>query len=137
MKETIFSGICVFAFLIIIIYIIYNLINVKIKEGMQPNLNFNLESSDIGITDKSDIFASKIKSTIIKLQDKLLINKYKQNYEKIILNIDDLINTLMLEKLLSININNDEKMLETLNHINSLSEGKKNLNTILKFVDTQ
>jgi hypothetical protein len=139
MKETIFSVICIFAFLLVIIYVIYNLINVKIKEGMETEINSNLQiiNKDTGHTDKSDLFASKIKSTNIKLQDKLLISKYKQNYEKIILNIDDLINTLMLDKLLSININHKSKMMETLQEINSLSESKVNLNTIIKFVDSQ
>ena len=137
MKETIFSGICVFAFLIVLIYVIYNLINVKIKEGMNTNLNLKLDTKDTGLTDKADIFASKIKSTNIKLQDKLLIHKYKQNYEKIILNIDDLINKLMLEKILYINIHHKNKMMETLEEINTLSESKNNLNTIIKFVDSQ
>jgi hypothetical protein len=133
MKETIFSVICIFAFLLIIIYVIYKLINVKIKEGM-TDLNVNL--INVGISDKSDIFASKIKSTNIKLQDKLLINKYKQNYEKIILNLDDLINSIMLEKVLSININQKDEMMKTLRDINSLTESKNNLNTIIKFVDS-
>ena len=137
MKETIFSVICVFAFLLVIIYVIYYLINVKLTEGMTTGSNKDREGTDKGFTDKSDIFASKIKSTNIKLQDKLLINKYKQNYEKIILNMDDLINTLMLEKLLSININHKSKMIESLNEINLLAESKTNLNTIIKFVDTQ
>jgi hypothetical protein len=133
MKETIFSVICIFAFLLIIVYVIYKLINVKIKEGM-TDLNVNL--INVGISDKSDIFASKIKSTNIKLQDKLLINKYKQNYEKIILNLDDLINSIMLEKVLSININQKDEMMKTLRDINSLTESKNNLNTIIKFVDS-
>jgi hypothetical protein len=139
MKETIFSVICIFAFLLVIIYVLYNLINVKIKEGMETEFNSNIQiiNKDTGHTDKSDVFASKIKSTNIKLQDKLLLGKYKQNYEKIILNIDDLINTLMLDKLLSININHKSKMMETLQEINLLSESKVNLNTIIKFVDSQ
>lgn len=137
MKETIFSVISIFAILILIIYVIYNLINVKIKEGMKGNLIIDVKSDDNGVTDKADVFASKIKSTNIKKQDKLLINKYKQNYEEIILNMDDLINTLMLEKLLYINVNNKGEMMETLKDINSLSESKNNLNTIIKFVDSQ
>jgi hypothetical protein len=137
MKENIFSVISIFAILIVIIYVIYNLINVKIKEGMKGNLNIDLNSHDNGVTDKADVFASKIKSTNIKKQDKLLINKYKQNYEQIILNMDDLINTLMLEKLLYVNVNNKGEMMETLKDINSLSESKNNLNTIIKFVDSQ
>lgn len=139
MKETIFSGICVFAFLLIITYIIYNLINLKIKEGFSKTNKTDLKVNpkDTGITDKADLFTSKIKSTNIKLQDTLLIQKYKQNYENIILNMDDLINTLMLEKLLTININNKSNMMETLREINHLAESKNNLNTIIKFVDSQ
>lgn len=137
MKGPIFSVICVFAFLLVVIYVIYNLINVKIKEGleMDNNLKSLTSDKDTGLTNKSEAFATKIKTTNIKLQDKLLINKYKQNYEKVILNMDDLINTLMLEKLLSININHKSKMMATLDEINTLAESKNNLNTIIKFVD--
>lgn len=137
MKGPIFSVICVFAFLLLVIYVIYNLINVKIKEGleMDNNLKSLTSDKDTGLTNKSEAFATKIKTTNIKLQDKLLINKYKQNYEKVILNMDDLINTLMLEKLLSININHKSKMMATLDEINTLAESKNNLNTIIKFVD--
>lgn len=137
MKGPIFSVICVFAFLLLVIYVIYNLINVKIKEGleMDNNLKSITSDKDTGLTNKSEAFATKIKTTNIKLQDKLLINKYKQNYEKVILNMDDLINTLMLEKLLSININHKSKMMATLDEINTLAESKNNLNTIIKFVD--
>ena len=54
--------------------------------------------------------------------------------ETIILNLDDLVNNLMLETVLSIN---DQKPKESIDQLNSLFQSKAALNTVMKYLDSQ
>jgi hypothetical protein len=85
-----------------------------------------------GVAGDSKDFGAQIKDLVVKTQDKLLISKYRVDYEQVILNTDELVDTLMLQNLLTINLSNPYPALEK---ISTLNQTKLALNNIIKFVD--
>jgi hypothetical protein len=63
----------------------------------------------------------------------LLISKYRTDYENAILNLDDLISTMMAQTALSVNPSNPMASLEKLVQLNS---ARSALNGVMKFIDT-
>jgi len=126
-------------FIIAICFVAYQLFrNLDIKEGMTSNSSTNIvnnlsTSTSNGIAGNAESYAANIKSTTIKNQDMLLITKYRKDYENAILNMDDLINTMMLQTTLSVDTSNPMPSLEKLN---ALSSARTALNSVMKFVDS-
>ena len=85
-----------------------------------------------GVAGESKEFGAQIKDLVIKTQDKLLISKYRVDYEQVILNTDELVDTLMLQNLLTIDLSNPYPTLEK---ISTLNQTKLALNNIIKYVD--
>jgi hypothetical protein len=128
-------------FIIAICFVAYLLFrNLDFKEGMttdSPTSTSTSTSSSTtttanGIAGSAQNYAANIKSMTIKNQDVLLISKYRNDYENAILNLDDLINTMMLQTALSVNSSNPIASIEKLNQLNS---AKGALNSVMKFVD--
>jgi hypothetical protein len=112
--------------------------NLDFKEGMSSNSSTNIvnnlsTSTSNGIAGSAQNYAANIKSMTIKSQDSLLISKYRSDYENAILNLDDLINTMMLETALS--VKNTDPM-NSLNKLNELNSARGALNSVMKFVDS-
>lgn len=130
-----------------IAYMLFRNLNFNMKEGMTADPSGNLISSAVGSSSSSSSsassntgiaggaqnYAANIKSMVIKNQDVLLISKYRTDYENAILNLDDLINTMMLQTALSVSSTNPTKSLETLAQMNS---ARSALNSVMKFLDT-
>jgi len=132
-------------------YMLFRNLNFNLKEGMTTDASGNLISSAVdssgsttgstsastsgttGIAGGAQTYAANIKSMAIKNQDVLLITKYRTDYENAILNLDDLINTMMLQTALSINTSNPTASLEKLVQMNS---ARSALNSVMKFIDT-
>ena len=87
-----------------------------------------------GNAGSSEDFSKEIKAKFTKLQDQLLVSKYRSEYETIILHMDDYINTLMLDTLLQTDIHKDP--ISSFEKINTLQSTKQSLNSIMKFVDS-
>jgi hypothetical protein len=128
-------------FIVAICFVAYQLFrNLDIKEGMTSDSTTmvnNLSTSTTpstkdGIAGNAENYAANIKSMTIKNQDMLLITKYRTEYENAILNLDDLINTMMLQTALKIDNINPMQSIEKLNKLNS---AKGALNNVMKFVD--
>jgi hypothetical protein len=104
------------------------------KEGMTDDSGNETSSSSTenGIAGNAATYGANIKSQTIKLQDTLLISKYRSDYETAILNLDDLVNNLMLQTALTIDTT---KPAESLVKIQELGQTKIALNGIMKFVD--
>lgn len=134
MKGTHFQIFLGMLFILFIIYIMLKFTTtVEGLETLTPT-----SSGEGGVAGNADSYASTIKSNTIKLQDTFLISKYRKSYETVILNLDDLINNLMLQTTLNIDNNGKiEKVLESFKTLNTLSESKKALNQVMKFVDSQ
>ena len=116
--------------------------NLDFKEGLTTNSssstlspvnNLASSSNSNGIAGSAQNYAANIKATTIKNQDMLLISKYRADYENAILNLDDLINTMMLQTALSIKTSDPMASLEKLNELNS---ARGALNSVMKFVDS-
>ena len=90
-------------------------------------------STTNGIAGNAASYAAQLKSAVIKSQDELLISKYRTDYENAILNLDDYLNTMMLQTALSVNQNNPQLALAKLGQ---LQQAKSALNSTMKFVDS-
>lgn len=129
---------------ILIVYGIYYLVTYLIKvsnfkqiEALTNNTSSGTtaltSTSSGGIAGNASAYAASIKNLAVNLKDKLLISKYRTDYENIILNYDDLINGLMLEQLLT----NSGNQMTQMSNISTLNNAKTALNSIMKYVDAQ
>jgi len=121
MNLFIFLGICC------LVYIIFR--NFKFKEGMTDSSG---NTQNTGIAGNATTYAANIKAQTVKLQDTLLVSKYRTDYETVILNLDDLVNNLMLQTALSINKDSPG---ETLLKLSQMGQAKTALNSVMKFID--
>jgi hypothetical protein len=114
--------------------------NLDFKEGMttdSPTSTSTTTSNSTttttnGIAGSAQNYAANIKSMTIKNQDILLISKYRNDYENAILNLDDLINTMMLQTALTVD---NSKPMVSIEKLNQLNSAKVSLNSVMKFVD--
>ena len=83
-------------------------------------------------------YAAAIKAQVVKLQDELLVAKYRKDYEAAIINLDDYIGFLMIKQSLNMKIGGDMKSnIEALNNLNILKTSKDSLNATMTFLDKQ
>lgn len=131
MNLFLFIGIC------FVVYLLYTNLNFNIntREGMtDASGTNNVATSNNGIAGNAAAYGATVKAENIKLQDTFLISKYRTDYETAILNLDDLINSLMLKTALSVDIKNPEVAITKLGEMN---QAKLALNNVMKFVDKQ
>jgi len=127
-------------FIIAICLVVYLLFrNLDFKEGMStngssttPTPTTSTTSTSNGIAGSAQNYAANIKSVTIKNQDVLLISKYRTDYENTILNLYDLINSMMLQTALNVDPNNP---LPNLQQLTQLDSAKTALNNVMKYVD--
>ena len=103
------------------------------QQRQRQRQNYNLKVTN-GITGNAASYAAAIKAQVSLLQDSLLISKYKNDYENVIINMNDLVNHLMLQTVLSIDHNNPINGLDVLV---SLNETNNALNNVMSFLDSQ
>jgi hypothetical protein len=122
-------------FILAICFVAYLLFrNLDFKEGMTADSSTSTSSSTSnGIAGTAQNYAANIKSETIKNQDMLLISKYRKDYENAILNLDDLINTMMLQTALTVD---NSKPMASIEKLNQLNSAKGALNSVMKFVDS-
>jgi len=113
-----------------IIYLVIHTFKIKTVEGLENNADTSVN----GEAGNAANFAAQIKAKTVQLQDSLLIQKYRQDYENIIINMDDYFSMLMLKTVLNLEETGDGKQIAALN---ALSTAKKTLNEIMAFVDKQ
>jgi len=143
MKDDFFKIIGIIIVCFFIIYMVMKMfqLQTKVIEGLTNN--------DETITQTYDPVSSReagnavsyiadIKSRIIKLQDELLIRKYKKDYETVIINLDDYIGYLMIKQTLNMNLDNDiETNIKDIEKLNILKNSKDSLNATMSFLDKQ
>jgi len=131
--------------LFVSMYIVYFLVNkyasspYSIIEGLENRVP---DATGNGEAASAATYAATIKANFVKMQDELLIPKYRKDYETTIINMDDYISMLMLKQVLNINIelkDNDMTPLteRNINRLNILKSSKDALNDVMKFVDKQ
>jgi len=83
-------------------------------------------------------YAAAIKAQVVKLQDELLISKYRKDYEAAIINLDDFIGYMMIKQTLNMKLDGDMKSnIEMINHLNIMKNAKESLNATMAFLDKQ
>lgn len=126
--------------IIVVYYIIkgFQLQN-TIIEGLSNNDDTTSSvSTSAGIAGTAANYAAAIKANFVKTQDELLIDKYRNDYEKVLINMDEYVSIMMLKQILSMNaggtgeINN-----KSMERLNLLKQTKDILNSTMKFLDTQ
>lgn len=105
-----------------------------IIEGMTDGTGNVTPSSANGIAGNAASYGATIKSANIKMQDMFLISKYRSDYETAILNLDDLLSSLMLQTALTVDTKNPQA---TIKQLSDMNQAKTALNTVMKFVDKQ
>ena len=114
MNNDMFKSLVVIAILGILFYIVFPMNPLfKNREAMESMTSSSETNGDAG---NASNYAANIKSQVIKLQDSLLISKYRKDYENTIINMDEFINYSMLKIM--------------------LNQAKSSLNNIMKFVDS-
>jgi hypothetical protein len=108
--------------------------NPMLIEGMTDASGNTISAPSNGIAGNAASYGAALKSSTIKLQDTFLISKYRSDYETAILNMDDLINNLMLQTVLTMDPNNPNTSIDNLVKMN---QGKSALNSVMKFIDSQ
>ena len=109
--------------------------NSNFREGMTTDGSGNQSSTATttnGVAGNAAGYAAQIKSQSIKIQDQLLITKYRSDYENTILNLDELVNNLMLQTALNVNQSNPKQSMIELSQLN---QAKSALNNTMKFID--
>ena len=122
--------------IIVSFFIIYMVVKMF---QLQSNVVEGLTNSETsGESGTASTYAANIKAQIVKLQDKLLITKYRKDYESAIINLDDYIGYLMIQQVLNMKLGNDMKTnIETINTLNILKNSKESLNATMTFLDKQ
>jgi hypothetical protein len=147
MDNTFFTNILILIAIFVFGYYIFNVLfrNVHLKEGMENNdststsssttsSSSSTDNSNNGVAGNAATYAANIKASAIKLQDTALIAKYRSDYEKVVLNLDDLVDNLMLQTTLSMDKKNP---MSSLNDLVILNNSKLALNNVMKFIDSQ
>lgn len=112
----------------------------------QPNNNINMiegltneggTTSRNGEAGSAESYADGIKAQVIKIQDELLVSKYRKDYENTIINMDDLVGTMMIKQIQNMTIGgSDQKaLILSLNNLNTLKSAKESLNVAMKHLD--
>jgi len=132
-------GILIVGFFIIYMSIKMFQLQTNIVEGLTNNDSSSSEfGSGLGEAGSASTYAANIKSQVIKLQDELLVSKYRNEYESSIINMDDYVGYLMLKQVLNINLSADQKtVIESINNLNILKNAKDSLNSTMTFLDKQ
>ena len=125
----------------VIIYIVLMLFKVQgsVVEGLtNSDGTTTVPTNASGEAGTAASYSAGVKAQVVKLQDELLVAKYRKDYESAIINMDDYAGMLMLKQILNINMKGDSKaVVEQLNALNTLKQAKDSLNVAMKFLDSQ
>ena len=134
--------------LIVCFFIIYMVVKMfhlqtSVIEGLTNGSDALTNGSDTttpssGEAGTAASYAAAIKAQSVKLQDELLIAKYRKDYEAAIINLDDYIGYLMIKQSLNMKPAGDVKSnLDAINALNILKSAKESLNATMTFLDKQ
>lgn len=134
MNKDFFTNLIIFIGVCILIYIVFRSVN--FQEGLENNKSKPDSSSSTtssnGVAGGASTYAANVKTEAIKLQDELLVSKYRTDYENVVINMDDLVSNLMLKLTLTID---QSKPQEGLSKLAALGQVKAALNNVMKFID--
>ena len=111
----------------------------NLVEGLTNGSDTNSSATpSSGEAATSASYASSIKAQVVKLQDELLVAKYRKDYESVLINLDDYVGYLMIQQTLNMKLNGDIKTnIENFNNLNVLKNARDSLNATMAFLDKQ
>lgn len=134
-------GILIVCFFIIYMSIKLFQLQTSVIEGLTNDdgtISSSTTAPSSGEAGTAASYAAAIKAQVVKLQDELLISKYRKDYEAAIINLDDLIGYMMIKQSLNMKLGNDTKSsIEMINHLNIMKNAKESLNATMAFLDKQ
>jgi hypothetical protein len=118
---------------VVIMHIIISKGFKKTYEGLTNAEQSTTSTQSInGIATNSSSYVTSIANQVTTLHDKLLISKYKSDYEKIVISLEELINLQMVNLVLTMNPQ-DPDGIRTLNQLHQTSQS---LNSVMKIIDS-
>jgi hypothetical protein len=140
MKDDFFKIIGIIIVCFFIIYIVMKMfqLQTKVIEGLTNDdgtTSSSNQTSDKVATVES--YAAAIKAQLIKLQDELLISKYKKKYEDVIIDLDDYIGYLMIKQVINMKLGDMVSNIQDIENLNILKNSKDSLNAAMVFLDKQ
>jgi hypothetical protein len=132
-------GILIIGFVLLYIVIKMFKLQATVIEGLtNPDTGTSTPTSNSGEAGTAASYAAGIKARVVKLQDELLVSKYRKDYEGVIINLDDYIGYLMIQQTLNMKLEGDVKtQIENINNLNILKNSKEALNATMTFLDKQ
>lgn len=131
-------GILIVSFFIIYMAVKMFHLQTKAIEGLTNQNDSSTTTQTSGEAGTSASYAASVKAQVVKLQDELLIAKYRKDYEAAIINLDDYFGFSMLKLCLNLKMSEDNKAnFEIINKLNILKNAKESLNTTMAFLDKQ
>ena len=132
-------GILIIGFVILYIVIKMFKLQATVIEGLtNPDTGTSTPTSNSGEAGTAASYSAGIKARVVKLQDELLVSKYRKDYEGVIINLDDYIGYLMIQQTLNMKLEGDVKtQIENINNLNILKNSKEALNATMTFLDKQ
>jgi hypothetical protein len=131
-------GILIVGFFIIYMVVKMFQLQTSVIEGLTNPDGTSVTPPSSGEAGTASSYAAAIKSQVVKLQDELLVAKYRKDYESAIINLDDYIGYLMIKQSLNMKLDGDIKAnIEGLNNLSILKTAKDSLNTTMTFLDKQ
>ena len=126
-------GILIFAFMTV--YVIITLF--QPKNNTIEGLTNNELTSSKGEAGSAASYSDGIKAQVVKIQDELLVSKYRKDYENTIIHMDDLVGTMMIKQIQNMTVGGSDPkaLMSSLNNLNTLKSAKDSLNVAMKFLD--
>ncbi len=131
-------GIIIVGFFIIYMATKMFQLQTSVVEGLTNQEGTTVVQPSTGEAGTASSYAAAVKAQVVKLQDELLVAKYRKDYETVIINMDDYIGYLMIKQTLNMKLNGDIKEnIESINNLNILKSAKESLNVTMTFLDKQ
>jgi hypothetical protein len=134
-------GILIVCFFIIYMVLKMFQIQSSVVEGLTSNdgsVEAPASAPSSGEAGSASSYAAAIKAQVVKMQDELLISKYRKDYETALINLDDYIGYLMLKQSLNMKMGEDKKAgMESIAGLNALKSARESLEATMTFLDKQ
>lgn len=112
-------------------YLIFRRMNYQ--EGFDGSGNVTTPTASTnGIAGNSTNYLAQVKSQTVKYGDSFNVTNYRTQYEDIVMSLDDLLNDVMLQTVLSMDTTNPQQGFIQLGQLNNAKAG---LNNVMKFID--
>jgi hypothetical protein len=104
-------------------------------EGMETKSSSGTSTTGVGAGAAS--WGDAIKSATTKINDTMLVSKYRKDYENVVINAEEGVNASMLSALMTSPLGPDGNVtVQTLTAIKNMNDSKVALNEIMKYVDS-